>query len=121
LGRLHGLWKRARTSPSERPHGRYEGRRSRRLRPISAGGGQRQSSREARKAAGSRLAAGQVGERQRDHFGRLVQIGERQALAGPGFAEMLERLLGNGARTIIVESPDRFARDLMVQLAATTC
>jgi hypothetical protein len=34
-----------------------------------------------------------------------------------GFAEMLERLLSNGARTIIVESPDRFARDLMVQLA----
>ena len=39
-------------------------------------------------------------------------VGER-----PGFAEMLERLLGNGARTIIVESPGRFARDLMVQLA----
>ena len=35
----------------------------------------------------------------------------------PGFAEMPERLLGNGARTILVESPDRFARDLMVQLA----
>jgi DNA invertase Pin-like site-specific DNA recombinase len=35
----------------------------------------------------------------------------------PGFAEMLERLLSNGARPIIVESPDRFARDLMVQLA----
>jgi DNA invertase Pin-like site-specific DNA recombinase len=35
----------------------------------------------------------------------------------PGFAEMLEALLANGARTIIVESPDRFARDLMVQLA----
>jgi DNA invertase Pin-like site-specific DNA recombinase len=34
-----------------------------------------------------------------------------------GFAEMLERLLSNGARTIIVESPDRFARDLMVQFA----
>ncbi len=34
-----------------------------------------------------------------------------------GFTEMLERLLANGARTIIVESPDRFARDLMVQLA----
>lgn len=34
-----------------------------------------------------------------------------------GFAEMLERLMSNGARTIIVESPDRFARDLMVQLA----
>jgi DNA invertase Pin-like site-specific DNA recombinase len=35
----------------------------------------------------------------------------------PGFAEMLAALLANGARTIIVESPDRFARDLMVQLA----
>ena len=34
-----------------------------------------------------------------------------------GFAEMLERLMSNGAKTIIVESPDRFARDLMVQLA----
>ena len=34
-----------------------------------------------------------------------------------GFAEMLERLMSNGAQTIIVESPDRFARDLMVQLA----
>jgi DNA invertase Pin-like site-specific DNA recombinase len=30
---------------------------------------------------------------------------------------MLERLMSNGARTIIVESPDRFARDLMAQLA----
>jgi DNA invertase Pin-like site-specific DNA recombinase len=35
----------------------------------------------------------------------------------PGFVQMLERLLSNGARTILVESPDRFARDLMVQLA----
>jgi len=35
-----------------------------------------------------------------------------------GFAEMLERLMSNGAKTIIVESPDRFARDLMVQLAS---
>ena len=39
-------------------------------------------------------------------------VGERS-----GFAEMLERLMSNGAQTIIVESPDRFARDLMVQLA----
>jgi DNA invertase Pin-like site-specific DNA recombinase len=30
---------------------------------------------------------------------------------------MLERLMSNGAKTIVVESPDRFARDLMVQLA----
>ena len=30
---------------------------------------------------------------------------------------MLERIAGNGIRTILVESPDRFARDLTVQLA----
>jgi DNA invertase Pin-like site-specific DNA recombinase len=33
-----------------------------------------------------------------------------------GFTKMLKRLATNGARTIIVESPDRFARDLTVQL-----
>ncbi len=35
----------------------------------------------------------------------------------PGFVSMLNRIAGNGVRTIIVESPDRFARDLAVQLA----
>ena len=30
---------------------------------------------------------------------------------------MLRRLAANGAKTIIVDSPDRFARDLAVQLA----
>ena len=35
----------------------------------------------------------------------------------PGFVQMLQRLATNGAKTIIVESPDRFARDLAVQLA----
>jgi DNA invertase Pin-like site-specific DNA recombinase len=35
----------------------------------------------------------------------------------PGFAAMLDRIAGNGVRTIVVESPDRFARDLAVQLA----
>jgi DNA invertase Pin-like site-specific DNA recombinase len=34
----------------------------------------------------------------------------------PGFAQMLDHIAGNGVRTILVESPDRFARDLMVQL-----
>ena len=33
----------------------------------------------------------------------------------PGFAAMLKRIEGNGARTIIVETASRFARDLMVQ------
>ena len=35
----------------------------------------------------------------------------------PGFAEMLQQLATDSAKTIIVESPDRFARDLAVQLA----
>jgi DNA invertase Pin-like site-specific DNA recombinase len=35
----------------------------------------------------------------------------------PGFKDMLEHIAGNSVRTIIVESPDRFARDLAVQLA----
>src|SRR5262245_22210807 len=33
----------------------------------------------------------------------------------PGFAAMLERIEGNGVRTVIVETTSRFARDLMVQ------
>ena len=33
----------------------------------------------------------------------------------PGFAEMLDRIAGNGVCTIIVETANRFARDLMVQ------
>ena len=33
----------------------------------------------------------------------------------PGFRAMLEKLLSNGARTIVVETANRFARDLMVQ------
>jgi DNA invertase Pin-like site-specific DNA recombinase len=32
----------------------------------------------------------------------------------PGFAAMLERIEGNGAHTIIVETANRFAHDLQV-------
>jgi DNA invertase Pin-like site-specific DNA recombinase len=35
----------------------------------------------------------------------------------PGFAELLEYVTGNGARTILVENASRFARDLAVQIA----
>jgi DNA invertase Pin-like site-specific DNA recombinase len=35
--------------------------------------------------------------------------------ARPGFAALLARIAGNGARTVIVETANRFARDLMVQ------
>nr|WP_155810851.1 recombinase family protein [Phyllobacterium sp. UNC302MFCol5.2] len=35
--------------------------------------------------------------------------------ARPGFSIMLERLMSNGVRTILVENASRFARDLIVQ------
>lgn len=41
--------------------------------------------------------------------------GDNAIEARPGFASMLERLLSNGVRTIIVENASRFARDLIVQ------
>jgi DNA invertase Pin-like site-specific DNA recombinase len=40
--------------------------------------------------------------------------GADQVLDRPGFAAMLDRIAGNGVRTIIVETASRFARDLMV-------
>jgi DNA invertase Pin-like site-specific DNA recombinase len=33
----------------------------------------------------------------------------------PGFAAMLQRLMSNGVRTVLVETANRFARDLIVQ------
>ena len=33
----------------------------------------------------------------------------------PGFAAMLNRIAGNGVRVILVETANRFARDLIVQ------
>src|SRR5271156_3673514 len=38
-------------------------------------------------------------------------------VAGNPDSSVLERIKGNGAECILVESPDRFARDLTVQLA----
>jgi hypothetical protein len=37
--------------------------------------------------------------------------GADSVTARPGFAAMLDRIVGNGVRTIIVESPHRFPRD----------
>ena len=34
----------------------------------------------------------------------------------PGFADLLNRIKGNGIGVVLIESPDRFARDLTVQL-----
>jgi DNA invertase Pin-like site-specific DNA recombinase len=59
----------------------------------------------------------------RAHAYEIVDQYYDQAVSGadpidtrPGFKAMLDRIAGNGVRCIIVESPDRFARDLMVQL-----
>ena len=42
--------------------------------------------------------------------------GSDPVTARPGFADMLVAVAADSVRTIIVESPDRFARDLAVQL-----
>ena len=34
----------------------------------------------------------------------------------PGFANLLDHISGNGVEMVLVESPDRFARDLLVQI-----
>ena len=52
-----------------------------------------------------------------DWFYDAAVRGADPVTARPGFSAMLDRIDGNGVRTIIVESPDRFARDLAVQLA----
>jgi DNA invertase Pin-like site-specific DNA recombinase len=41
--------------------------------------------------------------------------GDNAFVNRPGFAVMMERLLSNGVRTIVVETANRFARDLIVQ------
>jgi len=44
-----------------------------------------------------------------------VTSGEVDIEERPAFREMMQRLLGNGARVVLVETANRFARDLMVQ------
>ena len=39
----------------------------------------------------------------------------------PGFAAMIEHIAGNAARTIIVESANRFALDLIMQETGIAC
>jgi len=51
-----------------------------------------------------------------DWFYDAAVRGDDEVAHRDGFKAMLERIAGNGVRTVIVESPDRFARDLKVQL-----
>ncbi len=50
-----------------------------------------------------------------DWFYDAAVSGADPVEARPGFAAMLARIAGNGVSTIIVETANRFARDLMVQ------
>ena len=45
---------------------------------------------------------------------RRSPVRTRSRLA-PGFAALLDRIEGNGVRTVIVEDASRFARELMAQ------
>jgi DNA invertase Pin-like site-specific DNA recombinase len=66
--------------------------------------------REAIEAFAKRAGYEIVGE-----FYDAVVSGADPVETRPGFAEMLQRIAGNSARTIIVETANRFARALMVQ------
>jgi DNA invertase Pin-like site-specific DNA recombinase len=50
-----------------------------------------------------------------DWFNDAAVSGADPIEARPGFTALLARIASNGARTIIVETANRFARDLMVQ------
>jgi len=50
-----------------------------------------------------------------DWFYDVAVSGADPIEARPGCAALLARIADNGARTIIVETANRFARDLMVQ------
>src|SRR5687768_9023277 len=50
-----------------------------------------------------------------DAFYDEAVSGADHVTSRPGFTAMMERIAGNGVRTIIVETANRFARDLMVQ------
>ena len=52
-----------------------------------------------------------------DEFYDAAVSGADPVTDRPGFKDMLDRIAGNGVRMILVESPDRFARDLAVQWA----
>jgi DNA invertase Pin-like site-specific DNA recombinase len=50
-----------------------------------------------------------------DAFYDEAVSGADQVTSRPGFTAMMERIASNGVRTIIVETANRFARDLIVQ------
>jgi DNA invertase Pin-like site-specific DNA recombinase len=72
---------------------------------------------EARQRAAIESYAKQAGFVIVDWFYDPAVKGADAVTARPGFVALLDRIAGNGVRTVVVESPDRFARELAVQLA----
>src|SRR5437868_1546571 len=50
-----------------------------------------------------------------DEFNDAAVSGADPIDSRPGFAALLDRIEGNGVRTVIVEDASRFARDLIIQ------
>ena len=63
----------------------------------------------------SRRSPGRPGYEIVDSYYDEAVSGADHVTSRPGFAAMMERIASNGVRTIIVETANRFARDLIVQ------
>jgi len=72
---------------------------------------------ERRQRAAIEAYAKRVGMTVVDWFYDPAVSGADHIESRPGFMAMLDRIASNGVRCMLVESPDRFARDLAVQLA----
>jgi DNA invertase Pin-like site-specific DNA recombinase len=70
---------------------------------------------EPRQLEAIKAFAGRAGYELVDKFYDGAVSGADPVDSRKGFAALLERIEGNGVRTIIVETASRFARDLMVQ------
>jgi DNA invertase Pin-like site-specific DNA recombinase len=79
---------------------------------TNVGDGKASEARQRRAIEGYAKATGMVVV---DWFYDAAVSGADAIEVRPGFAALLARIAGNGVRTIIVETANRFARDLMVQ------
>src|SRR5215210_4088846 len=70
---------------------------------------------EKRQRTAMEAFAGAAGYELVDSYYDEAVSGADHITARPGFAAMMERLASNGVRTILVETANRFARDLIVQ------
>jgi hypothetical protein len=82
------------------------------MRTANVGDGKDSEARQRKAIEGYAKATGMVIV---DWFYDAAVSGADPIEARPGFAALLARIARNGARTIIVETANRFARDLMVQ------